>query len=251
MNVVIIGGSGLIGRKLAALLQQSGHKVTAGSPSSGVNAVTGEGLAEALAGAEVVVDVSNSPSFADEAVMSFFRASTQNLLAAEVAAGVRHHVVLSVVGSERAPDSGYLRAKLAQESIIKGSAVPYTIVRATQFFEFLASIAHGSTQGQTVRASSAKLQPIAAADVAAALAKVATAAPLNGTCEVAGPRAVGLDELLRRALRASQDPREVVTDDDALYFGARLDDATLTPGPDARIGTTSLESWLAERAAAS
>lgn len=249
MNLVIIGGSGLIGKKLAALLRQAGHRVVAASPSTGVNAVTGEGLAGALAGAEVVVDVSNSPSFEDEAVMAFFKSSTQNLLAAEIAAGVRHHVALSVVGAERSPDSGYLRAKVAQESIIKGATVPYTIVRATQFFEFLASIAHVSTQGQIVRASSAKLQPIAAADVAAALAKVATEAPLNGTCEVAGPEALGLDVLLRRALQARQDPREVVTDDDALYFGARLDDASLTPGAGARIGPTSLEGWLADNAA--
>ena len=250
MKIVIIGGSGLIGKKLAALLQQAGHEVAAASPSSGVNAVTGEGLSQALAGAEVVVDVSNSPSFEDEAVMNFFKSSTRNLLAAELAAGVRHHVALSVVGSERVPESGYFRAKVAQESIIKGSTVPYTIVRATQFFEFLESIAYVSTQDQTVRASSARLQPIAADDVAAALAKVATEAPLNDTCEVAGPQSFRLDELLRRTLQASQDPREVVRDDDALYFGTRLDDKSLTPGAHARIGTTSLESWLANNAAA-
>ena len=205
MNVVIIGGSGLIGKKLAALLQQAGHEVVAASPSSGVNAVTGEGLAEALAGAEVVVDVTNSPSFEDEAVMNFFMSSTRNLLASELAAGLRHHVALSVVGSERVPESGYFRAKVAQEAIIKGSKVPYTIVRATRFFEFLASIADASTQGQTVRVSSAKLQPLAADDVAAALAKVATEAPLNGTCEIAGPQSFRLDELLRRTLRARQE----------------------------------------------
>lgn len=250
MKVVIIGGSGLIGKKLAALLQQAGHEVVAASPSSGVNAVTGEGLSQALAGAEVVVDVSNSPSFEDEAVMNFFKSSTRNLLATELAAGVRHHVALSVVGSERVPESGYFRAKVAQESIIKGSTVPYTIVRATQFFEFLESIAYVSTQDQTVRASSARLQPIAADDVAAALAKVATEAPLNDTCEIAGPQSFRLDELLRRTLQASQDPREVVRDDDALYFGTRLDDKSLTPGAHARIGTTSLESWLANNAAA-
>ena len=249
MKVVIIGGSGLIGKKLAPLLQQAGHEVVAASPSSGVNAVTGEGLSQALAGAEVVVDVSNSPSFEDEAVMNFFKASTQNLLAAELTAGVRHHVALSGVGSERVPESGYFRAKVAQESIIKGSTVPYTIVRATQFFEFLGAIAYTSTQGQTVRASSARLQPIAADDVAAALAKVAAEAPLNDTCEVAGPQSFRLDELLRRTLQASQDPREVVKDDDALYFGTRLDDASLTPGAHARIGTISLESWLANAAA--
>jgi uncharacterized protein YbjT (DUF2867 family) len=177
-------------------------------------------------------------------VMNFFKSSTRNLLAAELAAGVRHHVALSVVGSERVPESGYFRAKVAQEAIIKGSKVPYTIVRATQFFEFLASIADASTQGQTVRVSSAKLQPIAADDVAAALAKVATDAPLNGTCEIAGPQSFRLDELLRRTLRARQDQREVVKDDDALYFGTRLDDASLTPGAHAWIGTTLLDTWL-------
>lgn len=246
MKVVIIGGSGLIGKKLAALLQQAGHAVLAASPSSGVNSVTGEGLAGALAGADVVVDVTNSPSFEDEAVMAFFKASTQNLLAAETAAGVRHHVALSVVGSERVPESGYFRAKVAQESMIEASPVPYTIVRATQFFEFLPAIVQASTEGQTVRASSAKLQPIAAADVAAALARVVTEAPLNGTREIAGPEAWGLDDLLRRSLRARHDARDVVTDEDAPYFGTRIDDRSLTPGADARLGSTTLESWLAQ-----
>ena len=250
MNVVIIGGSGLIGKKLAALLQQAGHAVTAASPSSGVNSVTGEGLAQVLKGAEVVVDVSNSPSFGDEAVMHFFQASTRNLLAAEVAAGVRHHVALSVVGSERLPDSGYLRAKVAQESLIKAGKVPYTIVRATQFFEFLMPIAQGSTSGQTVRLSSALLQPIAAADVAAALADVASQAPLNVTCEVGGPKAFPLDDLIRRVLQAKRDRRVVVTDVDAPYFGARLSETSLTAGDKARTGTTSLESWLATELAA-
>ncbi|HSV69380.1 MAG TPA: SDR family oxidoreductase [Methylibium sp.] len=251
MNIVIIGGSGLIGKKLAALLRQAGHAVVAASPSSGVNAVTGAGLAEALAGAEVVMDVTNSPSFEDDAVMAFFRSSTRNLLAAELAAGVRHHVALSVVGSERVPESGYFRAKVAQEAIIQAATVPYTIVRATQFFEFLGAIAQASTQGRTVRVSSAKLQPMAADDVAAALAKVATEAPLNGTCEVAGPESFRLDELLRRALQASHDPRDVVQDDDAPYFGTRLDDRSLTPGAQARTGTITLERWLADSAAAS
>jgi uncharacterized protein YbjT (DUF2867 family) len=248
MKAVIIGGSGLIGKKLAALLDQAGHELVAASPSTGVNAVTGEGLAQALAGAEVVIDVSNSPSFEDEAVMHFFRASTRNLLAAELAAGVRHHVALSVVGSERVLESGYFRAKVAQESLIKESTVPYTIVRATQFFEFLSSIAQGSTQGQTVRVSSARLQPMAAADVAEALSRIATEAPLNGTCEIAGPESLGLDELIRLTLLASRDPRDVVRDDEALYFGTRLNDESLTPGPGARIGTTSLQSWLATNA---
>jgi uncharacterized protein YbjT (DUF2867 family) len=249
MNVVIIGGSGLIGRKLAALLAAAGHEVSSASPSSGVNTVTGEGLAGALAGAEVVVDVTNSPSFEEEAVMNFFKASTASLLAAELAAGVRHHVALSVVGSERLPDSGYLRAKVAQESLIKSAKVPYTIVRATQFFEFLSAIAQGGTDGQTVRASSALMQPIAADDVAAALAKVVAEPALNGTCDIAGPEAFPLDELLRRRLKAAQDLRDVVRDDDAPYFGTRLGNESLIPGPGARIGTVSLDAWLGKNAA--
>jgi uncharacterized protein YbjT (DUF2867 family) len=249
MNVVIIGGSGLIGRKLAALLAKAGHEVSSASPSSGVNTVTGEGLAGALAGAEVVVDVTNSPSFEEEAVMNFFKASTANLLAAELAAGVRHHVALSVVGSERLPDSGYLRAKVAQESLIKSAKVPYTIVRATQFFEFLSAIAQGGTDGQTVRASSALMQPIAADDVAAALAKVVAEPALNVTCDIAGPEAFPLDELLRRRLKAAQDLRNVVRDDDAPYFGTRLGNESLMPGPGARIGTVSLDAWLGKNAA--
>lgn len=250
MKIVIIGGSGLIGRKLAALLQHSGHDVTSASPSSGVDALTGKGLPQALAGADVVVDVTNSPSFEDEAVMRFFQTSTRNLLAAEAEAGVRHHVALSVVGAERLPASGYLRAKVAQESLIQAGKVPYTIVRATQFYEFLTSIAHGSTQGQTVRLTSALLQPVAAADVAATLADVATQAPLNGTCELGGPQSFPLDELVRGVLRARKDPREVVTDDDAPYFGARLDERSLTAGDGARIGKVTLEDWLAADAAA-
>lgn len=244
MNIVIIGGSGLIGRQLAAQLRRGGHAVNAASPSTGVNAVTGEGLATALAGADVVVDVTNSPSFEDEAVMQFFKASTQNLLAAEAAAGVRHHVALSVVGSERLPASGYFRAKVAQEALIRSAGRPYTIVRATQFFEFLASIAHVSTQGRTVRVSSAPLQPMASADVASALARVAVEAPLNGLCEIAGPEPFPLDTLLRRWLQASQDGREVVTDDGAPYFGTRLDDRSLMPAAGARLGTITLDSWL-------
>ena len=245
MKVVIIGGSGLIGKKLSALLQQAGHTVTSASPSSGVNSVTGEGLDQALAGARVVVDVTNSPSFEDEAVMRFFQASTQNLLAAAAKAGVQHYVALSVVGAERVPASGYFRAKIAQESLIKNAKVPYTIVRATQFFEFLMPIAHGSTVGETVRLSSALIQPIAAADVAAALAEVVSQEPLNGTCDVAGPQAVPLDDLIRRVLQAHQDPRKVVTDAGALYFGTRLDDKSLVPHGAARTGKTSLEKWLA------
>lgn len=248
MKVVIIGGSGLIGKKLSALLRQAGHDVTTASPSSGVNSVTGEGLEQALAGAQVVVDVTNSPSFEDQAVMRFFQASAGNLLPAAVKAGVRHFVALSVVGSERLPDNGYFRAKLAQESIIKGSKQPYTIVRATQFFEFLGAIADAGTTGQTVRMSPALNQPIAAADVAAALADVVNREPLNGTCEVAGPEALPLDELVRRVLRAKQDTREVVTDANAPYFGSRLTDESLTPGKAAVIGATTLDTWLATAA---
>lgn len=245
MNIVIIGGSGLIGKQLSALLAQAGHGVTAASPSSGVNTVTGEGLNEALAGAEVVVDVTNSPSFEDEAVMHFFRASTTNLLAASARAGVRHLVALSVVGSERVPDSGYFRAKVAQEALIQACPVPYTIVRATQFFEFLMSVAQVATDGNTVRLPSAPLQPMAAADVAAALADVVVQPPLNGTREVGGPEAIALDELVRRVLRARQDPREVVTDASATYFGSRIDAGSLVAGPAARIGRTTLAQWLA------
>ncbi len=250
MKVVIIGGSGLIGKNLAALLRQAGHEVRAASPSTGVNAVTGEGLPQALAGAEVVVDVSNSPSFESEAVRAFFQSTTRNLLAAEAEAGVRYHVALSVVGSDRLPDNGYLCAKVAQESLIRSGKEPFTIVRATQFFEFLKPIADTSTSGQAVRVSSATLQPIAALDVARALAEVVSQPPLNGLCEVAGPQAIPLDELVRRVLRAGKDAREVITDDDAPYFGSRLSDGSLMPGPGARIGATSLENWLAAQAAA-
>jgi uncharacterized protein YbjT (DUF2867 family) len=249
-KIVIIGGSGQIGRKLAALLDQAGHVVVAASPSSGVDSVTGAGLAEALQGADTVVDVTNSHSFEPEAVKRFFETSTRNLLAAEVQAGVRHHVALSVVGAERAPDSGYLRAKVAQESLIAAGPVPFTIVRATQFLEFLMPIADAATQGQTVRLSSALLQPIATADVAAALAEVVGQAPLNSACEVAGPQAIPLDELIGRVLRARNDPRQVVTDNEARYFGARLDERTLIPGREARIGKITLEQWLAAEAAA-
>jgi len=244
MNIVVIGGSGLIGKQLTVLLRQAGHAVTAASPSSGVNAVTGEGLSEALAGAQVVVDVSNSPSFEDEAVMHFFRTSTRNLLEASARAGVGHVVALSVVGSERVPASGYFRAKVAQEALIQAGPVPYTIVRATQFHEFLMPIAQAATEGQTVRLPSAPLQPIAASDVAAALADVAVQAPLNGTCEVAGPEAVPLDQLIRRVFLARQDPREVVSDPQATYFGTPLEGRALIPGPNARIGKVSLAQWL-------
>jgi len=250
MKVVIIGGSGLIGKQLSALLQRAGHEVNAASPSTGVNAVTGEGLDAALAGAQVVVDVSNSPSFEDTAVLNFFKASTKNLMAAEAKAGVKHHVALSVVGADRVPDSGYLRAKVAQELLIKAASVPYTIVRATQFFEFMGAIAQAGTEGQTVRVPSAKLQPMASADVAAALADVVTGnKPLNGICDIAGPQAAPLNELISRVLKTNpQDTRTVVGAADATYFGSRLDDQSLVPLGKATLGKTSLESWLAANA---
>jgi uncharacterized protein YbjT (DUF2867 family) len=225
-------------------LRQHGHEVVAASPSSGVNTLTGEGLAKALAGAQVVVDVANSPSFEDAAVLKFFETSGRNLIAAEAAAGVGHHVALSVVGTERLLASGYFRAKMAQENLIKASPVPYTIVRATQFFEFVGSIAQSATEGQTIRLSPALLQPIVSDDVAAALADVAVEAPLNGTIELAGPEPIRLDELVRRFLSAHRDARKVTTDTHALYFGTELNDQSLTPGDNPRIGPTRFEDWL-------
>jgi uncharacterized protein YbjT (DUF2867 family) len=248
-KIVVIGGSGLIGSKLVNTLRQAGHEVVAASPDSGVNTVTGEGLAEALAGAQVVVDVANSPSFEDHAVLEFFQTSGRNLLAAEAAAGVRHHVALSIVGSDRLPDSGYLRAKLAQEALIKASGIPYTIVRSTQFFEFMRGIAKDATTGETVRLSPALVQPIASDDVAAALADVAVAAPAYSTIEVAGPERVGLEELVRRYLSANKDPRQVIADVHARYFGTELDDRSLTPGDNPRVGATRFEEWLRRSAA--
>jgi len=249
MKIVIIGGSGRIGQKLAALLQPAGHAIVSASPSSGVDTITGQGLPQALHGADVVVDVSNAPSFADDAVLRFFQTSTRNQLAAEAEAGVRHHVALSVVGAERAPGSGYLRAKLAQEALIQAGKVPYTIVRATQFYEFLAAIAQAGTQGDTVRLPSALIQPIAADDVAAALADVATAAPRNAICEVGGPQSYRMDDLIARVLRESGDPRQVVSDPQAGYFGAQLAERTLVTGAQARIGATTLEQWHARAVA--
>jgi uncharacterized protein YbjT (DUF2867 family) len=244
MKIVIIGGSGLIGTKLASTLSQRGHEVVAASPASGVNTITGEGLAEALTGEHVVVDVANSPSFEDRAVLEFFQTSGRNLLAAEAATGVKHHVALSVVGTDRLPDSGYLRAKMAQESLIKASGMPFTIVRSTQFFEFVNAVAQSATVGQTVRLSPALLQPIGSDDVAAAMADVALGAPLNDIIEIAGPERIPLDELARRYLRARKDAREVVADVHARYFGTELNDRSLTPGDHARLGTIRFEDWL-------
>ncbi|HYV05517.1 MAG TPA: SDR family oxidoreductase [Blastocatellia bacterium] len=244
LKVVVIGGSGLIGTKLVKNLRQRGHEVVAASPSSGVNTLTGEGLAEALKGCQVVVDVANSPSFEDKAVLEFFETTGRNLLAAEAAAGVRHHIALSVVGTERLLASGYFRAKMVQENLIKASKIPYTIVRATQFFEFVGAIAQSATDGQTVRLSPALVQPIVSDDVAAAVADIAVGEPFNGTVELAGPEPIPLDELVRRFLSANRDERKVITDVHALYFGTELNDQSLTPGDNPRIGPTRFEDWL-------
>lgn len=249
MKIVVIGGTGLIGSKVVSNLRQNGHEVISASPNTGVNTITGEGLADALAGTNVVVDVANSPSFADEAVMAFFKTSGSNLMAAEKVAGVRHHIALSVVGSDRLPDSGYLRAKLAQEELIKASGIPYTIIRATQFFEFLGAIAQSATDGQTVRLSPAHVQPVASDDVAALVAKVATMKPMNGMIELAGPERFSLDDLVRRYLQAKGDPRSVAADVHARYYGAQLNDRSLTPGDNPHIGTTSFDTWFRRSAA--
>jgi uncharacterized protein YbjT (DUF2867 family) len=244
MKIVVVGGTGLIGSKLVNRLRQKGHEVVAASPDTGVNTITGEGLAEALTGAQVVVDLANSPSFEDRAVLEFFQTSGRNLLAAEAAAGVGHHIALSVVGSDRLPESGYLRAKMAQEGLIKASGIPYTIVRSTQFFEFVRGIAQSSTVGQTVHLSPAKLQPIVSDDVADVMLDVTLGAPVNGTIEIAGPERIGLDEMVGRFLRATKDPREVVTDVHARYFGTELNDQSLTPGDNPRIAPTRYDDWL-------
>jgi uncharacterized protein YbjT (DUF2867 family) len=246
MKIVVIGGTGLIGSKLVPKLREHGHDAIAASPNTGVNTVTGEGLAEALKGASVVVDVSNAPSWEDAAVMKFFDTSTRNLLDHEAAAGVRHHVALSVVGSERLLESGYFRAKIAQENLIKGSSIPYSIVRATQFFEFVKGIADFSTDGNTVRLPTALIQPMAADDVAAAVGQVATGSPVNGMVEVGGPEQFGLDELVRRALAAWKDPRVVVADPNARYYGVALSEKTLVPDDGARLGQTRFETWLSQ-----
>jgi uncharacterized protein YbjT (DUF2867 family) len=249
MKIVIIGGTGLIGTKLVKNLSERGHDVLAASPNTGVNTITREGLAEALDGADVVVDVANAPVWEDKAVLEFFETSGRNLLAAEAAAGVRHHVALSIVGSERLPDNGYFRAKVAQENLIKASAIPYTILRATQFFEFVGGIAQSATVGEEVHLSPALIQPIASDDVAAALADVAVAPPVNGTVEIAGPEAIPLDELVRRFLRATQGTHKVVPDVHARYFGAVLDDQSLTPGDNARLGAIRFKDWLGQSTA--
>lgn len=244
MKIVVIGGSGLIGSKLVDLLRKRGHEVIAASPNSGVDTLTGEGLAEVLTGAVVVVDVANSPSFEDAAVMDFFVTSGRNLLAAEKAAGVRHHVALSVVGTQRLPDSGYLRAKDAQESLIKASGVPYSILQSTQFFEFVERIAKGGWDGEVYRLSPALMQPILSDEVVEALADVTLGEPLNATVEVGGPETIPLDELAREWLSARQEPGEVIADAHARYFGAELTDQSLVTGADARLGTLTFGDWL-------
>jgi uncharacterized protein YbjT (DUF2867 family) len=250
MMIVVIGGSGLIGSKLVTKLGERGHQTVAASPETGVDTLTGEGLADALAGASVVVDVSNSPSFEDAAVLEFFDTSTRNLLAAGAAAGVGHHVALSVVGAERLTESGYFRAKIAQEELIKESSIPYSIVRATQFFEFMNSIAAAATDGNTVRLPPALIQPIAADDVASALEEVSVGAPLNGIVEIAGPDQFRLDELIRERPSATGDPRQVVSDPHAAYFGITPGERALLPGDDAQIAHTRFKDWLNQPAPA-
>jgi uncharacterized protein YbjT (DUF2867 family) len=248
-KIVVIGGSGLIGRKVVNNLRQRGQEVVAASPSTGVNTFTGEGLAKVLTETQVVVDVANAPSSEDKEVMEFFQTAGRNLLAAEADAGVRRHVALSIVGADRLPANGYLRAKVAQENLIKKSQIPFTIVRSTQFFEFANSIIQSATEGQTVRLSPAFVQPIAADDVAAALTGFALSEPLNGTVEIAGREPIRMDEFARRFLSATRDPRKVTADEHALYFGTELNDQSLTPGKNARLAPTHFEEWLNRSAA--
>src|SRR5437764_769652 len=248
MKIIVIGGSGLIGKKVVKNLRQQGHEAVAASPSSGVNTVTGEGLAQALAGAQVVVDVANAPLWEDKAVLDFFETSGRNLLAAEAAAGVGHHVALSVVGTDRMLVNGYFRAKMAQENLIKASPIPYTIVRATQFFEFVRGIAQSATEGQTVRLPAALMQPIVSDDVADFMVEVALAEPMNGTVDLAGPEPIRQDELVRQFLIATGDARTVVTDAKALYFGIAVNDQSLMPGEHPRLGPTRFADWLSRNA---
>src|SRR5436189_1182180 len=248
MKIVVIGGTGLIGTKVVKNLRDKGHEVVAASPSTGINTLTGEGLAQALAGAQVMVDVANAPSWEDNAVLAFFETSGRNLLAAEAAAGIGHHVALSVVGTDRLLASGYFRAKMAQEKLIKACPIPYTIVRATQFFEFVGGIAQSATQGQTVRLPPVLMQPIASDDVAAVMADSALAKPLNGTVDLAGPEAFRQDDLVRRFLKATGDARTVITDPKALYYGIAVNDQSLMPGDNPRLGPTRFADWLSRNA---
>lgn len=249
MKIVVIGGTGLIGSKLVNKLREHGHEAVAAAPNTGVNTITGEGLAEALKGAQVVVDVSNSPDWEDAAVLKFFETSTRNLLTHETAAGLRHHVALSVVGTQRLTESGYFRAKLAQEKLITESSVPYTIVHATQFFEFLKGLADISMVGDKVHLPPVLFQPMAADDVASAVARVAVGPPVNGIVEIGGPEQFRVDELVRRRLASLKDAREVIADPNARYAGAKLSEKTLVPGNNARLGETRLETWLTQQGA--
>jgi uncharacterized protein YbjT (DUF2867 family) len=244
MKIVVIGGTGLIGSKTVEILRQGGHEVVAASPKSGINSITGEGLKEAMAGATVVIDLANSPSFEDKAVLEFFETSGRNLHAAEAAAGVGHHVALSIVGTDRTPDNGYFRAKVAQEKLIEASGIPYTIIRATQFLEFLGTIAASSADGNKVRLSPGLFQPIAAEDVAAIVADVALAAPRNGIVEIAGPERAPFNETIARYLKAVGDPREVVSDPEARYWGGRVEERSLVPLGEARLGRIGLDEWV-------
>jgi uncharacterized protein YbjT (DUF2867 family) len=244
MKIVIIGGTGRIGSKVVAALRQSGHEVVAASPQGGINSVTGEGLEQAMSGAQVVVDLANSPSFEDKAVLEFFEASGRHLHAAEAATGVRHHVALSIVGADRSPDNGYFRAKVAQEKLVEASGIPYTIIRSTQFMEFLGGIADSGTEGNVVRLSPGLFQPIAADDVAAMVADVALAAPCNAILEIAGPERAPFDEVVARYLKAVGDRRAVVRDPEARYFGGRVEERSLVPLGEARLGRIALEEWL-------
>ena len=250
MKIVVIGGTGLIGSKTVAILRQGGHEVVAASPSSGINTIPGEGLKEAMVGAQVVIDLANSPSFEDKAVLEFFETSGRNLLAAEAAAGVRHHVALSIVGTDRTPDNRYFRAKVAQEKLIEASGIPYTIIRATQFLEFLGTIAATSADGNLVRLSPGLFQPIAADDVAAIVADVALAAPRSGIVEIAGPERAPFNEIIARYLKAVGDPREVVSDPEARYWGGRVEERSLVPLGEARLGRIGFDEWLRRSQAA-
>ena len=250
MKIVVIGGTGLIGSRTVSILRQGGHEVVAGSPRSGINSVTGEGLQQALAGAQVVIDLANAPSWEDQAVLEFFQASSRNLLAAEAAAGVRHHVALSIVGTDRMPDNGYFRAKLAQENLITASGIPYTIVRATQFMEFLGGIADSGMDGKVIKLAPGQFQPIAADDVAAKVAEAALAAPSQGIVEIAGPERAPLNAFIARYLKAVGDTREVASDAEARYFGGKVGEHSLVPLGAARLGSIDLDEWLRRHKAA-
>jgi len=244
MKIVVIGGTGLIGSKTVPILRQSGHEVVPASPNTGVNTITGEGLKEAMAGTQVVIDLANSPSFEDKAVLEFFQTAGRNLLGAEAGAGVRHHVALSIVGTDRTPDNGYFRAKVAQEKLIEASGIPYTVIRSTQFMEFLGGIAASGAEGSVVRISPGLFQPIAADDVAAIVADVALGAPRRGIIEIAGPERAPFSDIVARYLKATGDPRTVVSDPEARYFGGRVEERSLVPLGEARLGRIGLDEWL-------